>query len=87
VIREGMVCRIRPATIDDYEPICALFAEGDAFHAEAEPAEIVNGVAADEAIGQTALCPSCGIDAVIGAACGYPITVSFLARMHSEWFR
>ncbi|MEY3298224.1 MAG: hypothetical protein RLZZ597_1484 [Cyanobacteriota bacterium] len=34
----------------------------------------------------TALCPRCGIDAVIGSASGYPITPTFLQAMHAYWF-
>jgi hypothetical protein len=36
--------------------------------------------------GMTALCPRCGIDAVIGSASGYPIEAAFLSSMHSHWF-
>jgi hypothetical protein len=36
--------------------------------------------------GQTALCPNCPVDAVIGSASGYPITPEFLKRMHEHWF-
>ena len=36
--------------------------------------------------GQTALCPSCGIDSVIGDASGFPITEEFLAAMEARWF-
>ena len=36
--------------------------------------------------GQTAICPSCGIDAVIGSESGFPITKAFLGRMHEFWF-
>jgi hypothetical protein len=39
-----------------------------------------------EGIGQTALCPRCGIDAVIGAESGYPVTHEFLAAMKAHWF-
>jgi hypothetical protein len=35
---------------------------------------------------QTALCPKCEIDSVIGSASGYPITRDFLMRMHEHWF-
>jgi hypothetical protein len=35
---------------------------------------------------QTALCPDCRVDAVIGSASGYPITPEFLQRMHDHWF-
>ena len=35
---------------------------------------------------QTALCPRCGIDAVIGSASGWPITEEFMAKMHRRWF-
>jgi len=38
-------------------------------------------------VGQTALCPRCGIDSVIGDQSGYEISASFLAKMHSYWFR
>ena len=36
--------------------------------------------------GQTALCPECGIDSVIGDRSGFPITPAFLERMHEHWF-
>ncbi|MDO4511796.1 MAG: YqiA/YcfP family alpha/beta fold hydrolase [Bacteroidales bacterium] len=35
---------------------------------------------------QTAWCPKCGIDAVLGDASGYPITDEFLKKMHNLWF-
>lgn len=34
----------------------------------------------------TALCPYCGIDAVIGENTGYAITDDFLHKMHLRWF-
>lgn len=37
-------------------------------------------------IGQTALCPRCGIDSVIGSKSGFPISVEFLESMNSYWF-
>lgn len=36
--------------------------------------------------GQTALCPRCGIDSVIGDASTYPLTPEFLAAMRAHWF-
>jgi hypothetical protein len=36
--------------------------------------------------GQTALCPKCPVDSVIGSASGYPITEEFLEKMHERWF-
>jgi hypothetical protein len=36
--------------------------------------------------GQTALCPKCEIDSVIGTASRFPITREFLMRMHDHWF-
>jgi hypothetical protein len=36
--------------------------------------------------GQTALCPFCGIDSVIGSASGFPITQDFLRRIKKHWF-
>jgi hypothetical protein len=34
----------------------------------------------------TALCPKCGIDSVIGSVSGYPIERKFLKKMHDQWF-
>ena len=34
----------------------------------------------------TALCPYCGIDAVIGESAGYPLTEEFLEKMRDYWF-
>ena len=36
--------------------------------------------------GQTALCPKCRIDSVIGDKSGYPLNEHFLRRMHAHWF-
>lgn len=37
--------------------------------------------------GQTALCPLCGIDSVIGSASGYPVNdLEFLKAMEDHWF-
>lgn len=46
------------------------------------PTEIVEWI--DD--GQTALCPRCPVDAVLGSASGLPITRGFLERMHERWF-
>ena len=35
---------------------------------------------------QTALCPKCSVDSVIGLASGYLISHEFLKRMHDYWF-
>lgn len=35
---------------------------------------------------QTAICPECDIDSVIGDASGYPITAEFLTSMKKQWF-
>ena len=36
--------------------------------------------------GETALCPRCGIDAVIPDTAEYPLTPEFLRKMHDYWF-
>lgn len=46
------------------------------------PAEIDRWLAVEE----TALCPHCGIDSVLGSASGLPITDGFLRQMHERWF-
>lgn len=35
---------------------------------------------------QTALCPKCGIDSVIGSCSGFPINKEFLHQMCEHWF-
>ena len=35
----------------------------------------------------TAICPYCSVDSVIGDASGYPITKEFLQEMRNYWFR
>lgn len=48
------------------------------------PTEIFSWI--DDAEDDTALCPYCGIDSVIGQGSGFPITVNFLKEMKSYWF-
>jgi len=36
--------------------------------------------------GDTALCPKCGTDAVIGDACGLPLDKTMLKQLHQAWF-
>jgi len=36
--------------------------------------------------GKTALCPYCGIDAILGESSGYPMTEVFLTKMRNFWF-
>jgi hypothetical protein len=63
---------------------CGCFYCGTVF----EPGEIgewVDGVDGN-GVPQTALCPHCGIDSVIGSASGFPVTPVFLMRMRSHWF-
>lgn len=69
--------------------ICGCFYCRNTF----EPSEIAEWVdwSADEgtvgeARGQTALCPRCGVDSVLGSHSGFPITPEFLASMHRYWF-
>lgn len=35
---------------------------------------------------ETAICPYCCIDSVIGESTGYPITKEFLKKMNEHWF-
>jgi hypothetical protein len=64
---------------------CGCFYCGSIF----QPSEIKDWIdpADDElASGNTALCPRCGIDSVIGDRSGYPITAEFMTTMHDHWF-
>ena len=51
-----------------------------------EPGAITEWIDEVDGVFQTALCPKCGIDSVIGSASGFPITSDFLASMHRAWF-
>jgi hypothetical protein len=49
------------------------------------PAEIREWAVNDD---DTAMCPQCGLDAVLGDASGLPVQeTSFLDAMHSYWFK
>jgi hypothetical protein len=50
------------------------------------PGEIVKWVDEVDQVGTTAICPKCGIDAVIGSASGCPVTQDFLRQMQRYWF-
>lgn len=41
----------------------------------------------DAASGDTALCPRCGTEALLGERAGYPLTPDFLQRMNQAWFQ
>ena len=50
------------------------------------PKEVKEWIDEKKGVGQTALCPRCGIDSVIGSRSGYPITAKFLQLMKEYWF-
>lgn len=51
------------------------------------PGDIVEWVDEDGGgKGQTALCPKCGIDSVIGDRSGFDVSRVFLSAMKSHWF-
>lgn len=58
--------------------LCACFYCGQSFR----PDEIAEWIDND----QTAICPKCGIDSVIGSAAGFPLTKEFLDEMNKYWF-
>ncbi|WP_173391538.1 cytoplasmic protein [Rhodopirellula baltica] len=51
-----------------------------------QASEITEWIDEVDGVDTTAMCPSCGIDSVIGSAAGYPITADFLRAMHGHWF-
>lgn len=61
---------------------CGCFYCGAVF----PPREVAEWIDKREGVGQTALCPRCGIDSVLGSESGYPVTPAFLARMKAHWF-
>ena len=62
---------------------CGCFYCGEVF----PPSEIKEWIQdGDSTAEQTAICPHCGIDSVIGSASSYPVTSDFLQRMRELWF-
>ncbi|MBW1854524.1 MAG: cytoplasmic protein [Deltaproteobacteria bacterium] len=52
-----------------------------------EPNEVFDWIdESEKGIGQTALCPKCGIDSVIGSNSGFPITSEKKKKMRRYWF-
>ena len=43
--------------------------------------------ALNNAASETALCPRCGSESVIGDRSGYELTMPFLSRMNEAWFQ
>lgn len=41
----------------------------------------------ESASAETALCPRCGSEALLGDRSGYPINTDFLHRMNQAWFQ
>jgi hypothetical protein len=61
---------------------CGCFYCGAVF----PPEEIVEWVDEVNGEAETAVCPRCGIDSVIGDQSGFPLTAAFLERMKAHWF-
>lgn len=52
-----------------------------------KPSEVTEWIDENEQeIGQTALCPKCGIDSVLGDKSGFIIEEQFLRIMYDHWF-
>jgi hypothetical protein len=50
------------------------------------PSEIVEWFDEPGDQGQTAICPKCGVDSVLGDKAGFPLTQEFLEEMQDRWF-
>lgn len=77
---EAHRCSIRHRRQLEKDKICGCFHCLAIFH----PNEITEWI--DDNEDDTALCPFCGIDSVIGESSGFPITKEFLEGMHHVWF-
>lgn len=53
---------------------------------EFPPSKIIEWIDNRANGGNTALCPYCRIDSVIGEESGYPLTKEFLQEMREYWF-
>ena len=61
---------------------CGCFHCGQIFR----PGEIMRWKDVKDGIGQTAFCPKCRLEAVLGDKSGYPLTSRFLTKMKNYWF-
>lgn len=50
------------------------------------PSKIEDWIDEENGKEETAICPYCGVDSVIGNSSGYPIDQEFLAAMERRWF-
>mgnify|MGYP000844257115 FL=1 len=80
---DTQVMAARAAALDNRDTIatatlCACYACGEDFL----PSAVYEWTDSD----RTALCPYCGVDAVIPDISGLPLTVDFLARCAVYWF-
>ncbi len=77
-------CASKHRTELEKDNICGCFYCTEIY----SPKEIKKWVSGDADCTKTdtALCPKCGVDAVIGESSGYPITKEFLIDMHKRWF-
>lgn len=62
--------------------VCGCFHCGSIFR----PEEVYQWCDEDDDGDPTALCPRCGIDSIIGDACGVKVTPKFLSLMNAEFF-
>lgn len=70
--------------IQNYDEILASGQCGCFYCAAVFPSSAVANWVKDKE-GQTAICPKCGMDAVLGDRSGYRITEELLRRMHQYW--
>lgn len=64
--------------------VCGCFYCLKIFH----PAQFRQWIIADNPCDRegTAVCPYCGVDAIIGESSGFPVTEAFLGEMRMVWF-
>lgn len=72
-------CRNNKEEINNSE-LCACFYCKKLF----KPSEVVKWILFPSE--NTACCPYCGIDSVLGNACGYDLTPKFIQQMNEFWF-
>lgn len=72
---------IRNRPVIESSEVCGCFCCISTFDAKA----IVEWIAEPEGA-DTAICPNCSVDAVLGSKSGYPISIEFLTAMNEEWF-
>lgn len=84
---EDFLFKAHAASFENKKQILGSISAGCFFCKKVYPAsDITDEDYTQDKNDETALCPHCGIDSVIGDVAGYELSMEFLEAMHELWF-